>query len=433
MSDAHGGRTRSGAAISEAEAEALVRGICFETGPPRRLGVEVEWLVHDTQAPHLPVAPERLRTVYATLRTLPLTSALTVEPGGQLELSSAPATSLTECVRTVSEDLGAVRAVLREAGLVLVGLGHDPWHEPRRFLREPRYDALEACLDRNGPAGRFMMCTSASVQVSLDAGHDEPGPQGHARRWWLAHHLGAVLMAAFANSPLSGGRSTGWRSTRQLRWTQIGIGRAGGPLLTSDPRSAWTQHVLDAPVMCVRRDHGPWDVPASMSFREWTRHRTPRAPTREDLEYHVTTLFPPVRPRGHLELRMIDAQPGDDGWIVPLAVTAALFDDVEATETAYRAVKPLAERSLGLPAPHNPLYRVAARLALTDPELRETTDTCFRAALDALPRLGASTHVTDAVAEHLERYVRRGRCPADDLLEMPDGASRGPHGRETRP
>ncbi|MET9992456.1 ergothioneine biosynthesis glutamate--cysteine ligase EgtA [Streptomyces mutabilis] len=433
MSDAVSGCIRPRTTVTEAEVEALVHGICFKTGPPRRLGVEVEWLVHEMHAPRLPVAPERLEAVYAALRTVPLRSALTVEPGGQLELSSLPAASLTECVGTVSGDLDAVRAVLREDGLALVGLGHDPWHTPRRFLRQPRYDAMEACLDRTGPAGRFMMCTSASVQVCLDAGHEEPGPLGHVRRWWLAHHLGAVLLAAFANSPLARDRPTGWRSTRQLRWTQIGTGRAGGPPLDSDPRGAWTRHVLDAPVMCVRRDGGPWDVPEGMTFREWTRERTPRAPTREDLDYHLTTLFPPVRPRGHLELRMIDAQPGDDGWIVPLAVTAALFDDQEATETAYRAVKPLAERALGLPAPHNPLYRDAARYALADPELREAAVTCFTAALAALPRLGATTGITDAVAGYLERYVLRGRCPADDLLDAPDFASRGPHGRETRP
>ncbi|MFJ8149625.1 ergothioneine biosynthesis glutamate--cysteine ligase EgtA [Streptomyces sp. NPDC096048] len=433
MSDTVSGCTRPRTTVTEAEVEALVHGICFKTGPPRRLGVEVEWLVHELRAPRLPVSPERLEAVYSALRAVPLRSALTVEPGGQLELSSLPAASLTECVATVSADLDAVRAVLREDGLALVGLGHDPWHAPRRFLRQPRYDAMEACLDRTGPAGRFMMCTSASVQVCLDAGHEEPGPLGHVRRWWLAHHLGAVLLAAFANSPLAGGRPTGWRSTRQLRWTQIGTGRAGGPPLDADPRGAWTRHVLDAPVMCVRSDGGPWDVPEGMSFRQWTRTGAPRPPTREDLDYHLTTLFPPVRPRGHLELRMIDAQPGDDGWMVPLAVTAALFDDPEAAETAYRAVKPLAERTLGLPAPHNPLYEDAARDALADPELREAAVTCFTAALGALPRVGATTEVTDAVAEYLERYVRRGRCPADDLLDMPDGASRGPHGRETRP
>ncbi|WP_031482384.1 ergothioneine biosynthesis glutamate--cysteine ligase EgtA [Streptomyces bicolor] len=404
-------------AVTEAEVEALVRGICFKTGPPRTLGVEVEWLVHELRSPQLPVTPERLEAAYAALRTVPLTSALTVEPGGQLELSSPPAASLMECIGTVSADLAAARAVLREHDLGLVGIGNDPWHSPRRFLREPRYDAMEACLDRVGPAGRAMMCTSASVQVCLDAGYEEPGPLGHGRRWWLAHQLGAVLVAVFANSPLAGREPTGWLSTRQLLWTEIGPGRAGAPPLDGDPRSAWARHVLDAPVMCVRRDGGPWDVPDGLTFRDWTRSGAPRPPTHEDLDYHLTTLFPPVRPRGHLELRMIDAQPGEDGWIVPLAVTTALFDDPEAAETAYRAVKPLAERALALSAPHNPLWIDAARSGLADRELREVAVECFAAALEALPRLGATTEVTEAVAAYRDRYVVKGRCPADDLLD----------------
>ncbi|MGW5464307.1 ergothioneine biosynthesis glutamate--cysteine ligase EgtA [Streptomyces sp. NPDC003996] len=404
-------------AITEAEVEALVQGICFKTGPPRSLGVELEWLIHELRTPQLPVTPERLTAVYAALRALPLRSPLTVEPGGQLELSSPPAASLMECIGTVSADLDTVRAALAEQGLGLVGIGHEPWHKPRRFLREPRYDAMETCLDRTGPAGRHMMCASASVQVCVDAGHEEPGPLGYRRRWWLAHQLGAVLVAAFANSPLLGHEPTGWRSTRQLMWMEIGAGRAGAPPLEGEPRTVWARHVLDSPVMCVRRDSGPWYVPEGLTFREWTRSRSPRPPTRADLDYHLTTLFPPVRPRGHLELRMMDAQPGDDGWIVPLAVTAALFDDPAAAETAYRSVKRLAERSLNLPAPHNPLWTDAARLGLADPELREVAAVCFAAALQALPRIGATAEVTDAVAAYLDRYVARGRCPADDLLD----------------
>ncbi|MGQ4403796.1 ergothioneine biosynthesis glutamate--cysteine ligase EgtA [Streptomyces hayashii] len=416
-------------ALTEAEVEALVKGICFKTGPPRAVGVELEWLVHELRSPRLPVTPERLETAYAALRTVPLSSPLTVEPGGQLELSSPPAASLTECVRTVSADLAAVRAVLDEQGLALTGSGTDPWRTPRRFLREPRYDAMEACLDRTGPAGRAMMCASASVQVCLDAGCEEPGPLGLGRRWWLSHTLGAVLVAAFANSPLLGGAPTGWRSTRQLLWMEIGAGRAGGPVLDGDPRAAWARHVLDSPVMCVRRDGGPWDVPERLTFREWTRTGTP---TREDLDYHISTLFPPVRPRGHLELRMIDAQPGDDGWIVPLAVTTALFEDPEAAESAYRAVKPLAERARPLPAPHNPLWTDAARHGLADPELHETAVTCFATALRALPRLGADDAIVTAVADYLDRYVRRGRTPADDQLDRLRGVDTRANGKDPR-
>ncbi|MCI3241931.1 MULTISPECIES: ergothioneine biosynthesis glutamate--cysteine ligase EgtA [Streptomyces] len=419
-------------ALTPPEVEALVRGICFKTGPPRNVGVEVEWLVHELRTPQLPVTTERLEAAYAALRSVPLRSALTVEPGGQLELSSAPAASLMECIGTVSADLRAVRSVLAEHDLGLVGMGHDPWHPPRRYLHEPRYDALEACLDRTGPAGRRMMCTSASVQVCLDAGYEEPGPLGHGRRWWLAHQLGAVLVAAFANSPLARREPTGWRSTRQLLWLEIGAGRAGAPPLDGDPRQAWARHVLDSPVMCVRRDDGPWDVPEGLTFREWAVSGAPRPPTREDLDYHITTLFPPVRPRGFLELRMIDAQPGEDGWIIPLAVATALFDDPEAAETAYRTVKPLAERALALPAPHNPLWIDAARHGLADPELHEAAITCFAAAVEALPRIGATTEVTDAVAAYLDRYVIQGRSPADDLLDRVRGTDRRPHGKDIR-
>lgn len=137
MSDSVSDCTERRSTVTEAEVEALVRGICFKTGPPRTLGVEVEWLVHELRRPQLPASPERLKAAYAALRTLPLRSTLTVEPGGQLELSSLPAASLMECIGSVSADLDAVRAVLREADLGLSGYGHDPWN-PRAVFSMSR-------------------------------------------------------------------------------------------------------------------------------------------------------------------------------------------------------------------------------------------------------------------------------------------------------
>ncbi|GAA4760335.1 MULTISPECIES: ergothioneine biosynthesis glutamate--cysteine ligase EgtA [Streptomyces] len=404
-----------GPPLSEDEAEELLRCICFKTGPPRTVGVEVEWLVHDLDRPHLPVARERLAAAFASVRSLPLASALTFEPGGQLELSSPPAASLAECLETTSADLHSVREGLGAHGLVPAGYGIDPWHPPRRMLHEPRYDAMERHLDRTGPAGRIMMCTSASVQVCLDAGTEEPGPLGHARRWQMAHLLGAVLVAAFANSPFRQGRRTGWKSTRQAVWAALDPVRTLAPEPFAEPRAAWAAHALDAPVMCVRRAEGPWDGPTGLTFRQWLRSGSPRRPGRADLDYHLTTLFPPVRPRGHLELRMLDAQDGEHGWTVPLAVTTALFDDPEAAETAYRAVKPLAESAGALPAPVNPLWVAAARRGLADPELAAVAAVCFAAAVDALERMGAPGDLLERVFEFHERRVLRGRCPADDL------------------
>lgn len=402
--------------LTEDEAEDLLRCICFKTGPPRTVGVELEWLIHERSLPQLPVPESRLAAAVAAVRDRTLVSALTFEPGGQLELSSPPAASLMECLDVLSADLAVVRGTLRPLGLDLAGHGVDPWHAPRdRILREPRYDAMEAALDRTGPSGRAMMRDSASVQICLDAGYEEPGPLGHHRRWQLAHLLGAVLVAAFANSPVYGRRRTGWRSTRQALWADLDPVRGLAPQPGREPRDAWAAHVLDTPVMCIRAEDGPWEVPLGLTFREWLRSRRPRPPLRDDLDYHLTTLFPPVRPRGHLELRMIDAQPGPDGWMVPVAVTTALFEDPQAAETVYRAVKPLAELAGPVPAPRNPLWLNAARHGLADPELHAVALTCFGAALEALPRIGATAAVLDAVAAFHDRYVLPGRCPADDV------------------
>ncbi|MFJ4124353.1 ergothioneine biosynthesis glutamate--cysteine ligase EgtA [Streptomyces sp. FT05W] len=413
------------APLGEEEAEDLLRGICFKTGPPRTVGVELEWLVHDREHPEVPVPQDRLRAAADAVRATPLDAALTFEPGGQLELSSQPKGSLMECVDATAADLAAVRGTLDRSGLALAGIGVDPWNPPRRLLREPRYDAMETALDRSGSAGRAMMCTSASVQVCLDAGEEEPGPLGYGRRWQLGHLLGAVLVAAFANSPFRQGRRTGWQSTRQALWADLDPARTLAPQGRLAPRDAWAAHVLATPVMCVRNAEGPWDVPEALTFRDWIRGGGPRPPVRADLDYHLTTLFPPVRPRGHLELRMIDAQSGTDGWLVPLAVTTALFDDPEAAETVYRTVKPLAETAGLPPAPRNPLWTAAARDGLRDPELAAAAAACFTTALEALPRMGASDHVLGTVAAFHERYVARGRCPADDL---PDPAQE-PHGK----
>ncbi|MFF5447905.1 ergothioneine biosynthesis glutamate--cysteine ligase EgtA [Streptomyces sp. NPDC012888] len=397
----------------------MARGICFKTGPPRLIGAELEWLVLDGDPGRdgRPVGEERLAEALEAARALPLRSVFTVEPGGQLELSSAPADSLTGCVDGLRADLDAVRAVLRERGLVLHGRGLDPRRPLRRLLHEPRYEAMECYLDRAGPGGRTMMRGSASVQVCVDAGHEEPGPLGYGRRWRLAHLLGAVLVAVFANSPVQKGPYAGWRCARQGVWGDLDPRRTLAPALEWEPRAAWAGHALDTEVMCVRAADGEasWAVPRGLTFRGWLRGGGPRPATAADLEYHMTTLFPPVRPRGHLELRMIDAQPGEDGWVVPLAVVHALFDDVEATETAYRAVKGLADVYGPDPAPRSPLWRAAARHGLAGPELRSAAEACFRAAGEALPRLGASRQVQEAVAAFGDRYVLRGRCPADDM------------------
>jgi glutamate--cysteine ligase len=417
--------------LTEGEAEAHVHGIAFKTGPPRRLGVELEWLVRDARDPALPVPAQRTFPAVADLTApavlpdpaaLPSGSMLTTEPGGQLELSSAPADSLGECVTAVRQEMTTLRDAVGRAGLSLQGYGYDPIRPPRRVLDLPRYAAMEEFFDRSGPWGRQMMCNTASVQVCLDAGQDTPVTGGYRWRWRLAHQIGPVLVAAFANSPLRQGRPSGWRSTRQEVWAHLDPGRTRPPAdCDGDPRDTYAAYALNAELMVVRRDGSPsWSAPPGLTFRDWLRGQGERRPTLDDLTYHLSTLFPPVRPRGHLELRMIDAQPGDDGWIVPAAVAWALFDDQKAAEEAMAAAEPLTSgnghRRLN-GAGHGDPWLQAARHGLADPALAQASERCFEAANAALGRADAPADIRQSVADFTERYVLRRRCPADDQLE----------------
>ncbi|MBO0775477.1 MAG: ergothioneine biosynthesis glutamate--cysteine ligase EgtA, partial [Actinobacteria bacterium] len=352
------GRTRApGPPLTEEQAAEHAHGICFKTGPPGQVGVELEWLVRDGRDPAFPVDHTRVTATLALLAApgaLPSQGRLTIEPGGQIELSTAPAAGIGACVAAAGTDLEAVRCTARRTGLDLAGQGVDPHRPPRRVLQLPRYQAMEEFFDRSGPWGRIMMCSTASVQVCVDAGEEGSGTSGYRWRWRLLHALAPVLAAAFANSPLLHGRPSGWKSTRQAVWARLDPTRTRPPASAepaagservrpdaADPRAAWASYALDAQVMCVRRP-GPdgWSAPPGLTFRDWVRGAGERRPTADDLAYHLSTLFPPVRPQGHLELRVIDAQPGD-GWIVPAAVVTALLDDPAAADAAMAAAEPV--------------------------------------------------------------------------------------------
>src|SRR5262249_14605313 len=149
--------------------------------------------------------------------------------------------------------------------------------------------------------------------------------------------------------------------------------------------------------------------PAGLTFRDWITAPGDRPPTLDDLDYHLSTLFPPVRARGYLELRMIDAQEGD-GWQVPLAVACALLDDPVASAAALAATEELH-------ATEADPWLAAARDGLSTPVLARAARDCFAAAEAALARWGVPGDVRAAVANFGERYVARARCPADDQLE----------------
>jgi len=147
--------------VSEHGALGWLPRTCFRTGPSHRTGLELE-LQLMTSGPagdHVPTT-ERI-TLMADLHTLPLRSRLTVEPGGQIELSSPPADDVAGAAGHLGHDLALVRRRVEWHCLRLVGSGLDPCRAPRRVLEGPRYAAMETYFDRRGVAGRLMMCSTA--------------------------------------------------------------------------------------------------------------------------------------------------------------------------------------------------------------------------------------------------------------------------------
>jgi glutamate--cysteine ligase len=410
-------------------AEAYVASVCFKHGPPRLVGTELEWLVRDAADPTRPLDPAVLARALgphapATLAShphpanghhppasasapLPAGGTVTVEPGGQVEIASPPLETVGALVRAVSTDVAALRTLLANEGLVAVPRASDPLRPPRRLLQVPRYAAMEASFDRIGPHGRTMMCSTTAVQVCIDAGEGEDV----AHRWAALHALGPVLLAAFANSPVVHGRRTGWKSSRMASWLALDPERTGPPAVAGpDPGREYARRALDTRLLLLRRDDSggtSWDAPA-LSFADWIAGRTDPAPTRADLDYHLTTLFPPVRPQGHLEVRYLDQQPGDE-WVVPVAVVAALMQDPDTVARARAAAEPAVGR-----------WTAAARHGLADRVLGRVAVEVFAQARRTLAG-PAFADLDDGVRELVDRVVTervlRGRCPADEPLD----------------
>ncbi|SDT79775.1 glutamate-cysteine ligase family protein [Actinoplanes derwentensis] len=359
-----------------------IRGICFKTGPPRQVGAELEWTTHRTADPTAYLRPGELVEALgahapATLGNpnpvpLPGGGAVTVEPGGQVEISSAPAGSLTALHAAVTADETALTDLLGRAGLSLGERGLDPHREPRRILDTPRYAAMERIFN---PAGRTMMGGTAGFQICLDAGEAAQIPA----RWAALHEIGPAMLALFANSPRDG-----WASARMAAWYGIETHRTDPVPQTADPALSWAEYAVDAPLLCIRRPDGNWDAPRGMTFRQWIDEGVP---TLDDLDYHLGTLFPPVRPRGYLEVRYLDTQPAGE-WIAPAALIVTVFADDVLTDRA----RDLAASAAGR-------WHTAARLGLADHPVREAATALADLALRNLHRTGLPAPVRDTVTD----------------------------------
>jgi glutamate--cysteine ligase len=397
------------AELSSASAAAqYVSESCLADGPVGQVGLEIEAHCFDPAEPHRRPAWDEITDVLRSLPPMPGASLVTVEPGGAVELSGPPARSVTSATEAMCLDQAVLEKAFAAAGLGLVLLGADPLRPAKRINPGPRYEAMEQFFtaSNTGVAGAAMMTSTASVQVNLDA-----GPRaGWADRVGLAHALGPTMVAIAANSPLLSGEFSGWRSTRQRVWSQLDSARCG-PILTAsadDPGTDWSRYALKAPVMLVHTHDANADsaaVPVThrVPFADWADGREllgGRRPTRADLDYHLTTLFPPVRPRQWLEIRYLDSLPNAI-WPAIVFMLVTLLDDPVAAALAADAVQPVATA-----------WDVAARIGLNDPRIYAAANQCVAIAAERAP-----AGLTEAM-QHLADAVQQGRSPADAFADQ---------------
>ena len=364
------------------------------------MGLELEAHLVDLLAPAERVPWDRITGLVGSVPPLPGHSRVTLEPGGQVELSGPPGDDVAAAVADLRADSTVLTAHLGRHGLGLAPLGTDPLRPTRRVSPGPRYLAMEEHFAVVGcsRAGAAMMTSTASLQVNLEAGC----PGQHRDRVTLAHALGPVLVAVSASSPLLAGCGTGWASTRQQVWGDLDQARCGPLLGRRDPAEEWADYALAAPVMLVRStdDDDAAAVTSRVPFADWVTGRTllgGRRPSPADLDYHLTTLFPPVRLRGFLEIRYLDASPS---WPALAALTTTLLDDPAAADLAAAACLPVGGR-----------WTTAARRGLADRELHTAARACLAAAADRVPV--ALRPEVQALAE----LVESGRSPGDAVLD----------------
>ncbi|RRQ28018.1 ergothioneine biosynthesis glutamate--cysteine ligase EgtA [Rhodococcus sp. Eu-32] len=389
---------------SRPAAEAYVASVCFKLGPPQLIGAELEFLTHtaDGDRPsidHLATALGEFapRSISPDSPASPLRggSAVTIEPGGQIELSSSPFASVRELQDAVDSDVLHVEDLLRTHGVALSSIPADTERAARRLLVLPRYCAMENRFTTIGPFGKLMMCNTAATQISVDAGVDRADV---TRRWQMLEAIGPAFVAAFACSPrLHGAPDDGWASQRMRTWLELDGSRTDVPS-TGDPMTDYAAWAVDVPLLCIRGETENWEAPDGMSFADWIADEAPigRRPTEADLDYHLTTLFPHVRACGHLEIRYLDAQP-DNQWVVPAAAFDALLSSPAVTDAACSIAGPTSGR-----------WTDAARVGLADAEFRHGAEDVLRLAAEHSVEYGEMLMLT------AER-CRRGETPTSTI------------------
>ncbi|MEK9758336.1 MAG: glutamate--cysteine ligase, partial [Paracoccaceae bacterium] len=235
---------------------------------------------------------------------------VSLEPGGQLELSGATLSNIHETCDEVNAHLKEVKSIADELNVGFIGLGAAPtWrHDDMPMMPKGRYKLMTDYMDRVGTMGKYMMYRTACVQVNLDFS-SEPDMVQKMR---VALALQPVAVALFANSPFFDGKVNGHKSWRSRVWRDLDADRTGMlPFVFEDGFGfeAWVDYALDVPMYFVYRD-GKYINALGQSFRDFLKGELPalpgETPTLSDWADHLTTIFPEARVKKFIEMRGAD-------------------------------------------------------------------------------------------------------------------------------
>ena len=352
---------------------------------------------------------------------------VSLEPGGQLELSGAPLETIHETCDEVNAHLKEVKDIADAVGARFIGLGASPtWmHEQMPMMPKGRYKLMDAYMDTVGTTGKMMMRRTCTVQVNLDFSSEADMVQ----KLRVALALQPVANALFGNSPFFEGKPNGQKSWRGYVWQHLDASRTGMlPFVFDDGFGfdAWVEYALDVPMYFVYRD-GVYVDALGMSFRDFLDGKLPalpgETPTLSDWADHLTTIFPEARVKKFIEMRGADGGPWRRLCALP-AYWVGLMYDQSALDAAWDLAK-------GFDAETREEMRVAAARdglkaevnGISMLELARETVAISEAGLKARARPGAGGLVPDEAhfLNALKESIESGQAPADELLHRYHG------------
>ncbi len=348
-----------------------------------------------------------------------LGGSITLEPGGQFELSGAPVTTIFQTCEEVGRHLQQVRQIADPLGISFLALGYSPLWTLEETPRMPksRYGIMTAYMPKVGSLGLDMMYRTATVQVNLDFADEAD----MVKKLRVSLALQPIATALFANSPFKEGKPNGYLSLRSAIWLDTDNARAGMlPFAFEDGMGyeRYVDYALDVPMYFVRRD-GKYIDAAGESFRDFLEGKLPQLPgekpTIADWADHLTTIFPEVRLKRYLEMRGADSGPWRSLCALP-ALWAGLLYDQASLDAAYDLIKDwTAEERQQL---RNDVPRLALRTPFRDGTVLDIARQALDIAAGGLKARGHSNLFDDETKflGPLREFVERGQTAADALL-----------------